>query len=175
MANDLEENLVQPSLDILQKRGQKREWIIHGLVLLVICCLSAGGGVATFFGQRALELAVFRIQFDGSLQQLQNTVQIGLSQKFAASRLLNKLYSYGTAYGCGTTFGQTPPFFTLPGIQNYSTEFKALGGSLRGLEWHPLVDNNTRAEWELWAKKNIAVQTDGLSPSFFKTINATGE
>ena len=175
IANDLEQNLI-PSTSLSYHISKKRKeyFYIHGLVFVFICCLAAAGGVATFFGQRALELAVFKTAFDGTIQQLPNTVQIGLSQKFAASRLLNKLYTFSVENGCGTTKGQSPPFFTLPGLQNYSLEFKTLGGSLRGVEWHPFVDNNTRPAWESWAKQNIASQTVG-SPGFFKTINATGE
>ena len=169
--NDLEKNLVSGD-DQIKKRNDR---LVHGLVASFICCISAGAGVAIFFGQRATELAIFKTQFDGTIQQLQSTIQIGLSQKYAASRLLNKLFTYGAESGCGTTYGQSPPFFTLPGFQHFSDEIKTLGGSLRGIQWNPLVNNNTRTEWELWAKKNIAVQTVGLPPSVFNTINATGE
>ena len=172
MEKDLEQNILPTSS--LDKR---KVWILHGLVFGFICCLSAGVGVATFFGQRAVELAAFQAQFDGNVQQLQNTMQTGLSQKFSASRLVNKLYAYGSAYGYGTTYGQKPPFFTLPGITNYTLEIIKLGGSLRDVNWLPFVDNNTRPAWEAWAKKNIQSQTQGLNlpPSVFTTINATGE
>jgi len=206
MEKDLEkQNLINldPSSSMLgnnHDHTKGRQWIVHGLVFVFICSISAGVGVATFFGQRATELALFQTQFDGTIQQVQGTLQFGLSQKFAASRLLNKvvhvafllqyplhslipihsctisslqLYAYAAKYGYGTTFGQSPPYFTLPGMQNISAELYLLGGNLRGTEWHPLVTNDTRSAWETWAKQNIAVQTKGLAPNIFKTINTT--
>ena len=107
IANDLEQNLI-PSTSLSYHISKKRKeyFYIHGLVFVFICCLAAAGGVATFFGQRALELAVFKTAFDGTIQQLPNTVQIGLSQKFAASRLLN---TFSVENGCGTTKRERAP------------------------------------------------------------------
>ena len=166
----MEKNLV-PSSGKFEKK-KCRQWIFHAATFVFICCISAGAGVALFFSQRATELTVFKIQLDGTISQLQRTIQSGLSQKFAASRLLNKIYAFSAEYGYGTTYGQSPPFFLLPGIQNYSLELMTLG-DIRGTEWHPLVDNNTRPAWESWAKEII--KTQGLSPSVFNTVNNTGE
>ena len=155
---------------------KRNHQVIHGLVFLLFCCLSGGAGIATYFGRKSVELSKFQTEFNGNFEQLQSILQYALSQKFATSRLLNKMYSVAVKHGYGTTLDQKPPFFTLPGYQNYSSELIQLGGNLRGTEWHPLVvENNTRSAWESWAKKNIASQAAGMSPSVFNTINATGE
>ena len=168
---NLEENLVHSTSE-KEKTVKRDRCCIHGLVIVLICCISAGAGLALFFSQRATELTVFKIQLDGTISQLQRTIQLGISKKQSASRLLNKIYAYAAEYGYGTTYGQSPPFFLLPGIQNYTLELMTLG-DVRGTEWHPLVDNNTRPAWELWTKEII--KTQGLSPSVFHTVNNTGE
>ena len=154
---------------------KKRNWLLHAVVFVFLCCLSAGIGYATFFGQRQVELTVFQTQFDGTVQLITNSLQLSLKQKFAASRLLNKMYSTAAKHGYGTSYGQQPPYLILPGYQNFSVEITLLGGFIRGLELHPLVDETTRPAWESWAKNNIASLADGMSPSFYKVINTTGE
>ena len=173
MTNDLEENF--PNTNNTDHKFKKKyckiEWLIHGLAFLFICCISAGAGIAIFFGERATEIAIFKTEFEGTIHQLQSTVQAGLAQKFAASRLLNKIYAYADWYGYGTEYGQKAPYFLLPGIQNYTIELMTLS-DVRGSEWHPLVDNTTRPAWELWAKQIILKQ--GFSPTVLRTINNTG-
>ena len=75
--------------------------------------------------------------------------------------------------------GQIPPYFTLPGFQDYATDILTLG-VFRNINWYPLVDtsdNRTRPKWEAWVKdsKNIAEQTYGQpgNVSTFTTINST--
>ena len=172
MANDLEANLVSTTSNDVKIKKCKVEWLIHGLAFVFICCISAGAGLAIYFGKRATEVAVFKSEFDGTIHQLESTIQTGLAQKFAASRLLNKIYAFNEYFGYGTSYGQKAPYFLLPGIQNYTIELMTLG-DVRGSEWHPLVDNTTRPAWEQWTKQII--KTQGLSPTVLRTINNTGD
>ena len=96
---------------------------------------------------------------------LENQIAFGFKQKFAVSRLLQKLYGQAVKHGYGLTYGQKPPFFSLPGYEGFFTELQTLGGYLRSMNWNPLVDTtNTsmRPAWEAWAKENIVPQTYGL-------------
>ena len=139
-----------------QSPKRRNEWITHGFSFLIMCIVSAGAGIAMFYSYRLPQIIAFRIQFDSSAFQLQNSIQTGLIQKFAASRLLNKLFQYAIKHGYGTSFQQTPPFFTLPGFQDYATDFLTLGGSIRVIDWVPLIDTTnqaTRSAWETWAKQ----------------------
>lgn len=170
-AKDLEMNLENDD----RKIKKRKQWILHAVVFGCLCCLSAGIGYATFFVQRQVELTVFNTQFDGTVQLIANSLQLSIQQKFAASRLLNNMYSIAAKHGYGMTYGQKPPYLTLPGYQKFSVEINLLAGFSRGLEIHPLVDNNTRPAWEAWAKTNIASLSDGMPPSFYNVINTTGE
>ena len=155
------------------------EWIIYMSLLFLICGISAGVGVATFNVAHTPQNVLFQIQFDSATAQLQNSIQTGLIQKYAGSSLLGKMFAYAAKFRYGTTYGQVPPFFTLPGFQDYATDIITLG-VFRNINWYPLVDttdNKTRPAWEAWVKnvKNIEVQTYGQpgNVSTFKTINAT--
>ena len=106
--------------------------IKNALTFFVLCGLSAGIGFATFSTQRQSQLIVFQNAVDSSVLQLQFTVQAALSQKFAASRLVGKLFGHATKLGYGTTYGQELPTFTLPGYQDITTEILTLAGNLRG-------------------------------------------
>ena len=91
---------------------------------------------------------------------------------------MQKMYGTAAHYGYGLTYGQKPPFFSLPGYEIFFTELATLGGYLRSMNWNPLVDTtntSTRTAWENWAKKNIVPQTYGLpgNQSEFNTINTT--
>ena len=98
-----------------------------------------------FLGAHAPEFAVFQTQLNSCFDQLQNSVSTGLGQTFAASRMMQHLYGYASKYGYGTSLGQAPPFFTLPGFQDYATELSTLaGGNLRSVGWAPLVDTTNR-------------------------------
>ena len=44
--------------------SSKRAWIVHIVVVLLSCGLSAGAGFALFVGQRANQLVSFQTQFD---------------------------------------------------------------------------------------------------------------
>ena len=155
---------------------KQQNWVKHGLFLFFFCCVSAGVGVGTFFGTYNQQLTSFQTQFQSSATQLQVEILAGLVQKVAASRLIRKMIGHAAKLGCGTTSGEAPPFMTLPGFQEYAEEISFLAGSPRAIEWAPLVDTTnaaTRLSWEVWSKKNIAVQTTGFDPSVFKTINTT--
>ena len=91
---------------------------------------------------------------------------------------MQKMYGTAAHYGYGLTYGQKPPFFSLPGYEIFFTELATLGGYLRSMNWNPLVDTtntSTRTAWENWAKKNIVPQTYGLpgNQSEFNIINST--
>ena len=47
--------------------SNKRQWITHVLVVLLICALSAGAGFAVFVGQRAPQIVTFQTQLDRSV------------------------------------------------------------------------------------------------------------
>ena len=150
------------------------------LIFVIMCGISAGIGYASYATQHASQLTVLQHTADSSVLQLQFTVQAALSQKFAASRLVGKLFGHATKLGYGTMYGQELPAFTLPGYQDLSTEILTLAGNLRGMAWYPLVDttnNTTRLAWEAWAKKNTLAQTKeyGLAGnvSIFNKMNAT--
>ena len=150
------------------------------LMFLIMCVISGGIGFATFCAQHASQLAMLQTAVDSSFFQLQTSIEHELRLKFAASRLVSKLFGHATKLGYGTTYGQQLPAFTLPGFQDISTEILSLAGNLRGMAWYTLVDttnNTTRSKWEAWAKKNILSQTQeyGLAGNvtIFNKINAT--
>ena len=77
----------------------KQPWLQHGIFLLCISCLSAGLGVATFYGAHAPEFAIFETQLNSCFDQIQNTVAAGLGQTFAASRMMQHLFGYAAKFG----------------------------------------------------------------------------
>ena len=109
---------------------KKRNWI-HALAILISCGFSAGVGYAAFVGQRAPQMVTFQTQFDSTVVLLENSIQAGFVQKFTASRLLQKLYGTAVKYGYGLTYGQQPPFFSLPGFADIFTELATLGGKTK--------------------------------------------
>ena len=60
---------------------------------------------------------------------LGKSITTAFIQKFAASRLLQKLYGQADKRGYGISYGQHPPFYTLPGFEDLSTEVATLGGT----------------------------------------------
>ena len=167
-------NVLNDNLDKIEVKRQN--WVKHGLFVFLFCCIAVGVGVGTYYGTYATQFIAFQTQFQSSSTQLQFSIQAGLIQKCAASRLIGKLFRQAATLGCGTTPGEAPPYMTLPGFQGYVDEISLLAGNPRAIEWAPLVDTTnpaTRSAWEAWAKKNIALQTAGYDASIFKIINTT--
>ena len=100
----------------------KQPWLQHGVFLVCISCLSAGLGVATFYGAHAPEFAVFETQLNSCFDQIHNTVHAGIGQTFAASRMMQHLFGYAAKFGRYLTLNLSLfCLLPLPTFQRYIT------------------------------------------------------
>ena len=81
------------------------ELIIYTTIFFFICGISAGVGYATFAVAHSPQKALFQIQFNSVITQLQISIQTGLKQKFAGSSLMGKMFAWAAKYGYGTSHG----------------------------------------------------------------------
>lgn len=147
----------------------KNKWRIRTLrisVFLIMCCLAAALGAASFKLLRDIEISNFNSSFKSLVTQLGTSIQVGLGNKFVAARLLETIYQAAVQNG----YAGKLPYLTLPGYEKIAGEIIKLA-SLRALSWNPLVNATTRAPYEAWAKKAIFQQTN--ITSIIKTVNTT--
>ena len=157
-----------------KRKFSSMEWIVYSCIFLFICGISSGVGVATYNVAHSPQNVLFQVQFNSATTQLQNSIQAGLKQKFAGSSLLGKMFSYAAKYGYGTTYGQVPPFFTLPGFQDYATDIITLG-VFRNINWYPLV-GTTMAKYPHYTYSvatNLPLSSFVSSPHPYSTYPTT--
>ena len=153
--------------------NQGKIWTFHVCMIMIFAGFSGGVGYACFNSQRTPELAAFHLQLSGVTSQLQISVQSTFTQYFSASKLFGLLFVYAAKYGYG---GGAPPFMTVPGLQNITSQLLQMSGNIRSLSWLPLVDTTDptlRPAWESWAKQNFVLQTAGYGVKNFAIVNTT--
>lgn len=116
---------------------------------------------------KSIERDYLNSVLDGSVAQLEQTINMELRRKFVMLNIFEKAYTDVQYHDISSDM----PMVTLPGFISLGREFEELG-NFRTLTWQPMVSASQRSTYEAWARKNIMTLGSNLT-STIKTINAT--
>jgi CHASE domain len=137
--------------------SQKLQLTQAGLCF-VLCALIATLGSLAYFETKQSETYLFRSQFRSVALSISESIRGGVARKSIAAGLVSNMYTNGLDESTSRSF----PNFTLPGFEASMSQVCGLSG-FKFLAYSPLVTNVTRAGWEEYARKNVALLEGPLS------------
>lgn len=145
--------------------SQKLQLTQAGLCF-VLCALIAVLGSLAYFETKQSEIYLFRSQFQSVALSITESISGGVERKLVAAGLVSNMYTNGLDNSTSRSF----PNFTLPGFEASMSQVCGLSG-FRFLAFSPLVTNVTRAGWEEYARKNVALLQG--PPSLTESVNGS--
>lgn len=137
--------------------SQKLQLTQAGLCF-VLCALITILGSLAYFETKQSEINLFRSQFRSVALSITESISGGLARKSIAASLVSNMYTDGLDKSTSGSF----PNITLPGFEASMNQVCGLSG-FKFLTFSPLVTNVTRAGWEEYARKNVALLEGPLS------------
>ena len=132
----------------------------------ILCGLAGGLGASSFLLLRDRETATFHSVFSSATTQTSSSLSDSLTKICIAANLMNEVYGITL----NTTGDEMLPDFTLPGFQRIVSNLNKLSNA-RATSFSPLVTNDTRAKWEVYAQNNVNL-LDG-PPSLVVSTNGS--
>ena len=118
----------------------------------ILCGLAAGLGASSFLLLRYRELSTFHGEFTSATIQTTRSLSDSIMKICIAANLMNDIY----ANALNTTGEAMLPNYTLPGYQSIVGNLNKLCNA-RATSFSPLLTNDTRQSWEVYAKDNVGL------------------